>query len=133
VIVKNPIISGHPIRRIALLTCLGVVACTTGPEISYQRDVRPILVSRCIDCHSRPDGEGYRKTGLDLETYESLKRGSLYGPVVVPGKSRRSPLNMLVEGRAGDLSRILKKQHDPMRNHEIEILRLWVDQGARNN
>jgi hypothetical protein len=40
---------------------------------------------------------------------------------------------MLVEGRAGDLSRILKKQHDPMTNHEIEILRLWVDQGARNN
>ncbi len=60
-------------------------------------------------------------------------RGSLYGPVVVPGNSRMSPLNMLVEGRAGDLSRILKKKHDPMTNNEIEILRLWVDQGARNN
>lgn len=124
---------GHTIRLIALLSCLGVVACTTGTKISYQRDVHPVFAARCIDCHSRPGGEGYRKTGLDLETYESLMRGSLYGPVVVPGNSSKSPLNMLVEGRAGDLSRVLKNQHDPMTNHEIELLRLWVDQGARNN
>ena len=40
---------------------------------------------------------------------------------------------MLVEGRAGTLSRVLKIKHKPMTDHEIEVLRLWVEQGAHNN
>jgi hypothetical protein len=40
---------------------------------------------------------------------------------------------MLVEGRAGDLSRVLKRQHNPMTDEEIMIIRLWVEQGAQNN
>jgi hypothetical protein len=60
-------------------------------------------------------------------------KGSVYGPVVVPGNSKTSHLNMLVEGRAGDLSRLMKNRHTPMTEHEIEILQLWVEQGARDN
>jgi hypothetical protein len=68
-----------------------------------------------------------------MESYETLLKGSLYGPVIVPGNSRKSSLNMLVEGRAGNLSRVLKIKHKPMTDHEIEVLRLWVEQGAHNN
>ena len=68
---------------ITLLPCLVVVACATKQHISYQRDVRPIVVDKCIDCHSPPYGEGYTKTGLDLVSYKSLMKGSVYGPVVV--------------------------------------------------
>ena len=118
---------------ITLLTSLVVVGCATGPQVSYQHDVRPIFVDKCIDCHSPPYGEGYAKTGLDLRSYESLMKGSVYGPVIVPGNSKKSPLNMLVEGRAGDLSRVLKRQHNPMTDEEIMIIRLWVEQGAQNN
>ena len=118
---------------ITLLTSLVVVGCATRPRVSYQRDVRPIFVDKCIDCHSPPYGEGYAKTGLDLRSYESLMKGSVYGPVIVPGNSKKSPLNMLVEGRAGDLSRVLKRQHDPMTDEEIKMIRLWVKQGAKNN
>ena len=118
---------------ITLLTSLVVVGCATEPQVSYQRDVRPIFVDKCIDCHSPPYGEGYAKTGLDLRSYESLMKGSVYGPVIVPGNSKKSPLNMLVEGRAGDLSRVLKRQHNPMTDEEIMIIRLWVEQGAQNN
>jgi hypothetical protein len=59
--------------------------------------------------------------------------GSIFGPAIVPGNSRKSPLNILVEGRAGDLSREMKMRHLPMTEHEIEVLHLWVEQGARNN
>jgi hypothetical protein len=68
-----------------------------------------------------------------MRSYETLLEGSIYGPVVVPGNSRKSPLNMLVEGRAGDLSQVMKKQHKAITAHEIEVLQLWVEQGARNN
>ena len=80
-----------------------------------------------------PYGAGYRQTGLDFESYETLMKGSIYGPVIVPGNSKKSPLNMLVEGRAGNLSRIMKERHMPVTEHEIEVLQVWVEQGALDN
>jgi hypothetical protein len=126
-------ISTHNIPSIILLSGLYLAGCKTTPEISYQRDVRPIFVDKCMDCHTPPYGAGYRQTGLNLESYKSLMKGSIYGPVVVPGNSKTSPLNMLVEGRAGDLSRQMKISHTPMTEHEIEVLKLWVEEGAPDN
>lgn len=118
---------------IVLLVVMCLASCATRPRVGYQRDVYPVLESKCIGCHIPPDGEGYRKTGLDLTSYSALMEGTFYGPVIVPGDSRRSILNMLVEGRAGELSRVLEKNHTPMTEREIEILNLWVQQGAFNN
>ena len=120
-------------RSAAFLTCLSLAGCSIEPRISYQRDVHPIFEDKCIDCHTPPYGEGYRKTGLNMESYETLVQGSMYGPVIMPGNSRNSALNMLVESRAGDLSRALEKKHKPMTDREIEVLRLWVEQGALQN
>jgi hypothetical protein len=102
-------------------------------QISYQRDVHPIFVDKCIDCHTPPYGDGYRETGLDLESYKSLMEGSIFGPVVIPGNSKMSPLNMFVEGRAGNLSRGMKNRNMPMTDREIKVLQAWVEQGAKNN
>ena len=64
-----------------------------------------------------------------MESYESLMEGTIYGPVIVPGDSRHSILNMLVEERV-DSS--IRTPH-PLTPKEIKTLRLWVDQGAKNN
>ena len=116
-----------------LLICLYFSGCATAPQISYQRDVHPIFLDKCIECHTPPYGEGYRRSGLDMERYETLMEGSIFGPAIVPGNSKMSPLNMLVEGRAGKLSRVLKNMHTPITDREIEVLHLWVEQGAKNN
>ena len=101
-------------------------------QVSFRDNVQPILRSNCIDCHIPPSGEGYLKTGLSMATYEDLMHGTIYGPVIVPGDSQHSILNMLVEGRA-DPSIRMPHGRKPLRNKEIEILRLWVEQGAVNN
>lgn len=114
---------------------LGVVAlplltgCVTQQRISYQQDVMPILETKCISCHLPPNGEGYLRSQLNMNSYESIMEGAIYGPVVVPGDSQHSVLNMLVEGR---LDASMRTPH-PLTEEEIEILRRWVDQGARNN
>ena len=118
---------------ITSLACLCIAGCATRSQVSYQRDVYPVLEEKCIGCHIPPHGEGYKKAGLDLASYDTLMEGTFYGTVIVSGDSKRSPLNMLVEGRAGELSRALEKNHIPMTDHEIEVLRLWVEQGASNN
>lgn len=109
------------------------VGCTSGPRSGFQQDVYPILENNCFACHTPPQGAGYVKTGLNLESYETLMQGTLYGPVVIPENSRQSILNMLVEGRADVSMRMPHNRDQPLGAREIEILRLWVDQGATNN
>jgi hypothetical protein len=110
-----------------------LAGCAIRQPISYHQDVYPVLETNCLACHRPPDGKGYLKTRLSMESYQSLMRGTLYGPVIVPADSRKSIFNMLVEGRADDSLRMPHQRNEPLTAQEIEILRLWVDQGARDN
>ena len=103
------------------------------PLMSFERDVYPILERHCVGCHRPPQGEGYKKTGLNMETHHDVMVGTRYGPVITPGNSMRSILNMLVEGRAGASMRMPHKRDEPLPDKEKEVLRLWVNQGARND
>lgn len=100
-------------------------------EVSYKKDVFPILYDYCLNCHS-PEGKGYNKSGLDMRTYESLMKGTKFGPVVKPGDPESSTFVMMVEGRAKPelhmppLNGRLYKEH-------LTILRKWVHQGAKDN
>jgi Planctomycete cytochrome C len=114
-------------RSVTLL--LTLAGCVNQHGVSYQKDIVPIIESKCIECHSPPTGVGYLKTGLSMTSYESLMKGTIYGPVIIPGDSRHSVLNMVVEGRLNASMRPL----NPPTEEEIAILRLWVDQGAKNN
>ncbi|MEN8207228.1 MAG: c-type cytochrome domain-containing protein [Pseudomonadota bacterium] len=123
-------------RAIKLWSAVGLVslsACNTTKVVSYQRDVYPVLEANCLECHTPPTGEGYRAVGLNMESYASLMRGTIYGSVVMPGDSQCSILTMLVEGRADMSMRMPHQSEEPLQPEEIEILRHWVNQGANNN
>jgi hypothetical protein len=122
----NRHIQSSNISPVLLLTLAG---CVSQESISYKEDVVPIIEAKCIECHLPPKGEGYLKSGLSMESYESLMKGTIYGPVIVPGDSRHSTLNMVVEGR---LNASMRAPY-PLTEEEIAILRRWVDQGAEND
>ena len=123
-----PAINSHLFVVSAVLVLLQA-GCVTPQQISYHGDVVPIIENKCLPCHAAPDGTGYLRSQLNLDTYELIMEGNAYGPVIVPGDSRHSILNMLVEERV-DIS--LRTPH-PLTAEEIKTLRLWVDQGAMNN
>ena len=110
-----------------------LAGCASQPQMSFHRDVYPILESNCLACHTPPQGKGYVKTRLNMQSYDTLMQGTYYGPVIVPGDSRHSILNMLVEGRANASMRMPHGRDEPLTQQEIEVLRLWVEQGAQNN
>lgn len=110
-----------------------LAGCASQPRVSFQKDVYPILEDNCLACHTPPRGKGYLKTHLNMQSYETLMRGTVYGQVVLPGDSRHSILNMLVEGRAEASMRMPHERDEPLTPQEIEVLRLWVEQGAQNN
>ena len=114
----------------ASVTVLGLSACGQR-EISYQKEVLPILKANCMECHT-PGGIGYAKSKLDMGSYDSLMKGTKFGPVVKPGDSLGSTLTILIEGRA-DTSIHMPYMRPPLPQKNIDTIKTWIAQGAKNN
>jgi len=102
-------------------------------EISFKKDVQPILHDHCVSCH-QPGGKGYVKSGLDMTSYEGLMKGTKYGPVVIPGNSDVSTFTKLLTGTNKGLKMPMGLNATGTLDRQyILTLRKWVAQGARNN
>ncbi|MBC7818803.1 MAG: PSD1 domain-containing protein [Planctomycetaceae bacterium] len=89
---------------------------------SFDKDVRPLLQAKCGRCH----GEEVRKGELALHTPAGIRKGSESGPVLMPGQSAKSRLYELV--RDGEMP---PDKKNPLTKAEVEIIRRWIDGGAR--
>jgi len=60
----------------------------TGTAVPFDKEVAPLLVARCLDCHggSKPRG------GLDLSRQKAARGGGDSGPAIVPGNAAASLL-----------------------------------------
>jgi hypothetical protein len=116
-----------------LLTLVTILPACSFQQVSYKQDVSPILYRNCNGCHTAPDGYGYRETGLAMDTYDAVIKGTIYGSIIVEGDSRRSILNKMVEGRVGMKRQLTHGDNQGISDEEIETLKVWVDQGALNN
>ena len=102
-----------------------------GQQVSYSKDVAPILQKHCAECHL-PGRPGTEATGFRVDSYEVLMQGSQDGPVIRPGNSRTSSLYILIS--AGDhLIVSMPRGRPPLSNEEIGIIRTWIDSGALDN
>jgi len=101
-------------------------------DVSYKNDIRPIIDDYCLNCH-KPGGKGYKKSGLDMRTYKSLMKGTKFGTVVKPGDSYTSILVQVVEGRVHPSIKMPYGMNGSLAKDKIELLRKWVQQGAKNN
>lgn len=108
----------------------GVIANKGQPEhLDFLRDVRPILAQHCYQCHG-PDAE-QRKGDLRLDRkQDALGNRGEYGAVIVPGKSSESALLQRIISTDPDEVMPPPKVDDPLKPHEVEILRRWIDAGS---
>jgi uncharacterized membrane protein len=119
----------------AVLPCAALLLAACQPqatEISYAQDVAPILETHCKACHV-PGQAGYVVSGFELQSYDTLMKGTQYGPVVLPGDPLTSVLVMLIEGRADPSLKMPHGDAAPLDPDEISTIRQWVEQGAKNN
>ncbi len=113
------------------LFLLVMLACSEQSVVSFSQDVKPILDKNCIACH-RSGGEGEIASGLNMSSYEGLMKGTKFGPMVIAGDVEGSNLLVLIEGRA-DPSIRMPHGKKPISKADIQTIRLWIEQGARNN
>ena len=136
--------------RISFIVVAGILAvlatgCTR--DVSFKADVYPVLSRNCLTCH-KPGGEGYAASGLSMENYELLMKGTKFGPVIVPGSSLNSSMILLIEHKADPAISMPKRPADKtgkskahllvwtseqLPGKEIDSIKKWIDQGAKNN
>jgi hypothetical protein len=117
---------------VAVAAALAMTAAAVAEEpISFKEDVVPVIQIRCLECH-QPGGDGYVQSGLDLRSYASLMKGTKFGPIVVPGDAMTSNFMVVVDGRASQAIR-MPHERKKLTKCEIDILRRWVNSGAKNN
>ena len=54
----------------------------------FEENIRPLLVSKCIECH----GEDTQESGLRLDSRAAILKGTEQQPVVLPGMPDKSRL-----------------------------------------
>lgn len=122
------------LRHIATLTVLPLImalASGCSKEVSFAKDVQPILNAHCTECHLVGE-KGYQESGLSMESYADLMKGTKFGPVIVPGDSLSSTLSRLI-GHKADQSLNMPHDKKMIENDKIALIDTWIDQGAKNN
>src|SRR5450755_3053299 len=93
--------------------------------VDFNRDVQPILTTRCSGCH----GPQQQMNGLRVDMADALIKGGNSGTVVVPGDSGASKLIQRVSSTKKGFA--MPPVGEPLTRGEIELLRAWIDQGAK--
>ncbi|MFG0333818.1 MAG: PSD1 and planctomycete cytochrome C domain-containing protein [Maioricimonas sp. JB049] len=108
----------------AMLSLVGTVR----GEVSFTRDIRPLLSDRCFHCHG-PD-EQTRSTELRLDRRDSVLSDLGGYRAVVPGDVAASELITRITSDDPDLRMPPPDSNRSLSAAEIETLRQWVEQGA---
>lgn len=94
--------------------------------VSFVRDVAPILVEQCLECHRADKSKGaYRVDHFDA----IMKAGDSEEKPVVPGKPEASELFRLIA--LHDEADRMPKKGDALSEKQQAIVRQWIVEGAK--
>lgn len=98
-----------------------------GQEVSFNRDIRPLLSNRCFACHG-PDAES-RAAGLRLDQPDG-DEGAV-GHAIEPGSVDDSEMWQRITSE--DETEVMPPPDshlEPFNDQELELIRKWIDSGA---
>jgi hypothetical protein len=106
----------------------GLLSGAHAEEVSFDRDIRPILSDKCFQCHG-PDPHS-RKADLRLDHYEDATADRDGAPVIVPGDASAGTLLERVTATVASDRMPPPEVGDPLTPDEVAKLRAWIDGGA---
>ena len=112
--------------RIVLLLTLAGIALPASAQVSFKKDIAPILLRRCAGCH----GERTNLGGWRAHTFAALtKTGSSGAKPLVPGKPEASELYRRLVAK--DESVRMPKSDDPLAPEQLSLVKRWIAEGAK--
>jgi nitrate/TMAO reductase-like tetraheme cytochrome c subunit len=88
-----------------------------GGALTYDATIGPLFKSRCGACHGE-DG----LQGLNLTTYQTAMKGSINGPVIIPGDASGS---LLIQKQSGPTPHF-----GQLTPQELSLVTDWINAGA---
>ncbi len=111
------------IRLTAVFACLLAAHLLEAGDISFVRDVQPILKRNCAGCHQPAS----KSSDLDLTTYDGLRAGGKRGPSLAPGSPDTS---VIVKFITGEVKPSMPLGKPPLPPDTVAIVREWIKAGA---
>lgn len=99
---------------IFLLSC----SIAAAADVSYYKDLVPILKRSCTGCHH----PGKLKGQLDLTTYDALKKGGKHG----------EGFKVIIEQISGD-EPAMPEEGDKLTRAEVALFEKWIAEGAKDD
>lgn len=95
-------------------------------QITYERDVRPILREHCFSCHDATE----RKADLDMTSYGRLMAGSSAGRIVASGDPGDSRLWSAIDH---EVEPYMPPQKPKIADAQLAVIRAWIEGGLLEN
>src|SRR4249920_2042655 len=115
--------------RVATPFLIIAAGFATAGDVSFNRDVRPILSNNCYYCHGTDPN--HRKGDRRLDTPEGALADIKGVKAIVPGKPNDSELIARILSDDPDTVMPPPKSNKSITSAEKEILRRWIAEGAK--
>jgi WD40 repeat protein/mono/diheme cytochrome c family protein len=113
--------------RLLLSACfLPLVLAAADNNVSYSRDVRPILQRQCQGCHQ----PAVKSSDLDLTTFDGFSKGGKRGPAFRTGAPEDS---LVIKYLKGDAQPAMPLGGAPLTTIQIASIASWIAAGAKND
>jgi len=96
----------------------------SGPKLSYNRDIRPVLSENCFFCHGPDPNKRKGKLRLDVRAEATAKQA------IVPGKPDESELVKRIFTKDPDDLMPPTESHKTLTPAQKELLKRWIAEGA---
>lgn len=111
---------------LALVALLALPILLPAAPVEFERDISPILETRCLYCH----GQDQQESGLRLDRRANLLRGGDSGlATIVPGKPEKSYLIEVVNHVDEEMA--MPQGEEKLPKEEIDLLTQWIIEGAQ--
>jgi hypothetical protein len=99
-------------------------------EVSFNRDIRPILSDNCYYCHGTD--ANHRKAGLRLDTFAGATADNDGVRAIVPGDVSKSELWLRIISEDADEVMPPPEAHKtPFTTEQKSLIKQWIEQGAK--
>ena len=120
----------HPRILFTVSVLLWSAAGAPALEVSFNRDIRPILSENCFYCHGQ-DGNN-RKGGLRLDNREAALQSGESGQVtIIPGQPEASALVARIFSTDADEQMPPPKSNRHLSDAQRDLLKRWIAGGAK--
>jgi WD40 repeat protein len=111
---------------VTLVALLALPVRAADPQVSFLRDVAPVLQESCFACHDARKRSGK----YDMTTFEKLMAGGANGEAVVPGKVAESDFHALIV-TTDDRRMPPRDKGAAVPPERAKLVAAWIAQGAK--